>query len=410
MDTIRQGSNNTVRGNIMGILPLTLPLLLLWLAIPQEAGAAQSAPPPYVYAIQLESSRKPNLDDYQGILHLGTLYTYRDKKDKALIRVRIGYYPTRQDADRALIRIRNKGFHDAYITRIHNPDLQTAKVSPVRQKTRQPPPPKQTAPPRRPAGVKNAAVPGSTTRHYTIQLESSRRPDMTRFNGIRQYGKVYTQKSAKDNKRTYVRMGPFTSLGEARQILGKVKAAGFHDAYIIRTRQPAAALPTRKKRIEPAAEPAKPAAPEAPARPVAQAAKPAQDGHDTPHLYAIHVTTTEDTDMSHYDPIRSYGVVYMSYRYSRKKSERNQIRIMAGYYEDQTEAQTALARIKTAGFPDARIVAVPDRSKMNQNRRNITRPRPRPARPDAVEDTASATKPDPFVPALQPNADPFTGK
>ncbi len=386
--------------SVIGTAALTGYLLLIWFAFNHAAQAAQSSQATYVYAIQLESSRKPNLDDYQGILHLGALYTYQDRKNKALTRVRLGYYPSRHDAATALDQIRKLGFPDAYITKIRNPAKQTTQAAA-----------KPTAPPQ-PLPAENAVkhTPASSKpapRRYIIQLESSYRPNMADFDSIRRHGKVYTKKSTKDDKLIYVRMGSYTNLAEARRILDKVKAAGFHDAYIIRTRQTVVPppVPQKQAKIPDKSDEDKPAKKTPPA---------GHDNADIPHLYAIHITTTEDTDMSRYDPIRPYGVVYMSYRYSRNAAERNQIRIMAGYYENQTKAQEALAMIRSAGFPEARIVKVPDRSKMTlnqrRNKRAASRLSSRQTKMHKVDEPSPAKKQDPFVPPLQPNPDPFTEK
>lgn len=413
MDAIRQGSSSNRRDGIIGF-PVFNACLLLWLAFSLDTEAAHPEPPAYVYAIQLESSRKPNLDDYKGILDLGTLYTYQDKKNKALTRVRMGYYPHRKDAAVALEQIRKKGFPDAYITRIRNPELASTGARPAVQKVTPPKPaPKETAAPL-PTRKKSDDAPGHKTRRYIIQLESSRKPNMADFDDVRQYGELFTRKAAKNAGLTYVRLGTYDSLTEARQVLTKVKSAGFHDAYIIRTRKSTTSEPKDEILATPAPAPASPqesSQPEEARQSVQQKKQSGEEKKDTDHLYAIHVTTTEDTDMSRYDIIRPYGVVYMSYRYSRKEEERNQIRIMAGYYDNHAQASSALEKIRSAGFPKARIVQVPDRSKVSLNRRitrfTTLRPRPQPPGPAASDAQAASTKQDPFLPPLRLDSDPF---
>lgn len=404
MDTIRQASTNTIPGRIIGISGLAGRLLLVWFVFSHAAQGAQPAPPAHAYAIQLESSRKPNLDDYHGILHLGTLYTYRDKKNKELIRVRLGYYAHRKDANRALTQIRKQGFSDAYITKILNPRKLDASIQSTRKTSHPQPAIEQAAPTLAPPVANTAKGEASQPHRYVIQLEASYRPNMADFDSIRRHGELYTKKSAQKGL-THVRLGTYTNFSEAKRILDKIKATGFHDAYIIRTRE-APPTPPPKNQIQTHEKPDKPG------KPAGSATINVRDNTDAPYLYAIHVTTTENTDMSRYDAIRPYGAVYMSYRYSRNEAERNRIRIMAGYYESQPEAQEALAKVRTAGFPEARIVQVPDRSKTMLNRRNNIRTATRSRQPSARETSAEAgaTKHDPFIPPLQPNADPFAGK
>jgi len=373
----------------------------------QNSLAAPSAPPSHVYAIQLESSRKPDLRDYDGILDLGTLYSYRDRKKPALIRVRLGYYPRRKEAEQALAQIHQRGFRDAYITRIRNPELAGVNTPPAARIGKSPAPQ-----PARKTGTDNR---GHPARQYVIQLEASRTPEMADFESVRQYGKLFTQEAANRPGLIYVRLGTYPSLVEARRVLSLVKSQGFHDAYIMRSR--AGGAPRARDTAgaqPPSARLSAPAKQEDTPEPSQQAGQPSgpekQPGQDAMYLYAIHVTTTEDTDMSRYDIIRPFGIVYMSYRYSRKEEERDQIRIMAGYYETSAQASSALRKIRAAGFREARIVQVPDRSKTSPTRRPSRFSMPRrtqPAPPATIEAASAKRRLDPFIPTSLLDTDPF---
>jgi len=125
-------------------------LLMLFLAC-SVAGAATQMDETPVYAIQLESSRKPHLADYALISEYGTLYTYRPRGTQGLVRVRMGYYHSRAEAEAALEKIRAQGFSDAYLSRVRDPGRDRAVLMPS------------------PAPVKAAARPPQTTAETSPQ-------------------------------------------------------------------------------------------------------------------------------------------------------------------------------------------------------------------------------------------------
>jgi len=404
MDFIRQRLITNSSDRKPGI-PANTGFFLLLYALLCNAHAEQpdtrSKQNPYVYAVQLESSRKPNLNDYNSIRDLGTIYTYQGAQNKGLTRVRIGYYTSRKSAARIQKKIRVQGFPDAYITKVRNTeniyDDTLSSENPAQILSRKPP-------------QKNTDITHQDNVYsYIIQLESSYRPNLADYDRIRQYGPVYTKKDTTGRNLTYVRMGNYNSHAAARQMLEKVRAEGFNDAYIIRTRQ------TAQSTVQERTIPTPPRPADKKIKAVDEIAE--QTNTISAHLYTIHVDSTDNPDMENYETIRQYGVVYMSYRYSRQSAEKeagkDQIRIMAGYYENRPEAEEALEKIKAAGFKNARILHVPDRSRINRNiRGNIrtfTRQRPKPAsetNTPSDDDSGTATK-DPFTPLERLDADPF---
>ncbi len=374
----------------IGLFLLLYSLLCSANATPPETIIPHTA---HVYAVQLESSRNPNLNDYSNISNLGTIYTYQDSENKELIRVRIGYYTNHQSAKQAQEKIRTQGFHDVYITKVQNTGKIYNNVTATEKTTRKSP-------------QKNSDKnPQDNAHAYTIQLESSYRPNLPDYEKIRKYGAVYTKAGSAGKNFTYVRMGNYNSHAAARQMLKKIRAEGFHDAYIIRTRQ--VAQNTAQNSATPP-----------PLRSIDKKIKTAdkttkQTGPTDAYLYTIHVTTTDNPDMEKYDIIQEYGVVYMVYRYSRKSSEKgagkDQIRIMAGYYENPPEAEEALNKIKAAGFDNASILRVPDRSKIKQKTQPLPRSQPKPTgRANAPPgDNNGASKRDPFSSLEKLDSDPF---
>jgi len=202
-------------------------LLLAYLMIMPAASAQQA---PRIYAIQLESSRNPDLHEYEQLRDYGSLYTYREATGKRLIRVRLGYFPNRKQALQTLKKIRGMGFKQGYITRIRH-HLKTGITIPQ--------PPLATKSPAA-AQVSDADsdidLPTTkTTRNngrYAIQLESSRHPQMADYKSLRQWGTLYIDPHQSNIGMQRVKLGDYDKLEDARWVLKKIQDSGFNEAYI----------------------------------------------------------------------------------------------------------------------------------------------------------------------------------
>ncbi len=148
----------TAKGAGMRCL-VVLTALLAWGGVALGADGA----PPAVYAIQLESSRQPDLSDYAAIEGLGRLYTYRPRGGDGPVRVRLGYYGSREEGEAVLARIRALGFSDAYLSKVKHPGRYRAVPAPRQAAVRVAPPVQApTAERAASAGTERAAAPPST--------------------------------------------------------------------------------------------------------------------------------------------------------------------------------------------------------------------------------------------------------
>lgn len=77
-----------------------------------------------VYFIQLASisSSKPNYNQFRNLLKYGNIYRMFSNRS---VKIRLGYFSDRQEAEQILIKVRNSGYKDAFIT---NELLNTAQM------------------------------------------------------------------------------------------------------------------------------------------------------------------------------------------------------------------------------------------------------------------------------------------
>ena len=72
---------------------------------------------------------------------------------------------------------------------------------------------------------------------FAIQLESAYKPDLSDYDRLKAYGKIYTYRPAgRSDGLVRVRLGHFRGREAALAVLEKVHAAGFPDAYLSRVR------------------------------------------------------------------------------------------------------------------------------------------------------------------------------
>ncbi len=220
---------------MMAIKPLCRNLLLASLLFISLTGAMQAIAmqnPPRIYAIQLESSRNPEMRDYAPIRKYGKLYTYREISGKHLRRVRLGYYQSRDQARKILEKIRSMGFKQAYITRIKRHPGSTAAASTQPLAKRNSP----TKPIHSKAAETDISVSTATAtipgKHYAIQLESSLHPRLADYKSIEQWGTLYIYQHQAGVGLQRVRLGYYDKLEDARSALIKIMNAGFGKAYI----------------------------------------------------------------------------------------------------------------------------------------------------------------------------------
>lgn len=66
------------------------------------------------YSIQVISAQSPNLSDYNKLSEFGSIYTEHTRG--SAVRVKVGSYFKRENAEIALRKIRERGFPDAFIS------------------------------------------------------------------------------------------------------------------------------------------------------------------------------------------------------------------------------------------------------------------------------------------------------
>lgn len=66
------------------------------------------------FSIQVVASESPDLANFKELLEFGSPYI--ENTDNSLVRVKVGSFSSRVNAEKALEKIRNKGFKDAFIS------------------------------------------------------------------------------------------------------------------------------------------------------------------------------------------------------------------------------------------------------------------------------------------------------
>ena len=79
-----------------------------------------------------------------------------------------------------------------------------------------------------------------TAGEYAVQLEASKNPDLSRYQTLHEYGNLYTISA--DNGYIRTRLGPYKNKSTALEILEKVHAAGFNDAYVAKKQNAASTV------------------------------------------------------------------------------------------------------------------------------------------------------------------------
>ncbi len=67
-----------------------------------------------LFSIQITATEAPNLTFYKETTGFDTLYSEETKS--GLVRIKLGSYTSRKEAERDLTKIKNKGFPDAFVT------------------------------------------------------------------------------------------------------------------------------------------------------------------------------------------------------------------------------------------------------------------------------------------------------
>ncbi len=211
------------------------------------------------YSIQLAAlygNEKINTDSYRILKDIGNLYS---RKDKGYMKLRVGIFETKAEADQAKANIEAKGFKNVFITseKLENMDdvevhsyttfggssttsSTTPKEETVASTPKETTPPTETTPK---AETTNTGGSGTTAPptggtaeekgRYKIRLATYQNTKYFDASKVEGFGTV---EQVKKGKLTIMILSAFDSLAEVNQVFEKVKASGFKGAHIITER------------------------------------------------------------------------------------------------------------------------------------------------------------------------------
>lgn len=229
------------------------------LVTPPTPAPKQNPAPPSVpeaksegWSIQLtiitKDGKKIDFTPYKDINTLGNFYSLVEGNK---VKIRMGVYKLRKDAESVLKSIQNKGYKNAYIVEEINPEAvkdnaftlkggmlneTTPKNEPKKEELKpQTPtpsnyntPPKSTSTPPKVAPKEEAAP--TEAKAYKVRIASLSRPDKFDKSKVASFGEI---KMLKQGKWTWVMLDGFDTLEEARAVRLKLRAAGYKDGRVI---------------------------------------------------------------------------------------------------------------------------------------------------------------------------------
>ena len=218
---------------------------------------------------------------------------------------------------------------------------------------------------------------------YAIQLAATplgaKEPDMTKFESLTEYGKIYASQEGKLSK---VRLGVFTDRNDAVEALKKAKAIK-KDAFIVDERDIDASLAVNSSanndgismisdKRTPGGKNVAPA-PVVPALPVTQ--------------FAVQIKTAtadEPIIMNDYAELAAYGNLYV-------RPDNGVTRIRVGVWSVQADAELAQALIMSQGYKDAVVVVEKLGTDLPTASKPQTSPAPTiPVMPELIQETSGS--------------------
>lgn len=159
-----------------------------------------------VYKIQLGVFRNPNLNAFNSLRSIGKLEV--ESTANGLKRVLLGSF-ARADKDAALKQVQAKGFRGFLIKR--------------KEKT--------TGGNSSEGGSTTSPIPPTSSGNYKIQLGVFGRPKLSKFSKLNDLGTLSTERATSTLQR--VMLGSF-SASKAKEVLAKVRARGYKDAFVVK--------------------------------------------------------------------------------------------------------------------------------------------------------------------------------
>ncbi len=179
-----------------------------------------------VFIIQLGSFLKPDISNYTSLADLGEVYK-EYVSSLNLTRIRLGYYETREKAEKILKIVHARGYTKAQIV----PDFTVEKTNPSITQVESVTPSKQDTTPneRRKLGRPPIVPPPA----YSIQLEvGEKKIGMIDIDYLNQIGRVFEVEQDSLKK---LLVGMFTNKDSAQINLAKIQKIGYKDAIVVET-------------------------------------------------------------------------------------------------------------------------------------------------------------------------------
>lgn len=294
----------------------------------------------HFYRIQLGvvSPKNANFEPYLVLKDLGNLYA--DPMPNGQKKMVLGDYHDRTEAEGKLIKVKQKGFKDAFIIALpYAIDSQPDKAEPEKKapkKTAEKPlketpiQPTDYGEPQATAETPMADK-KTTTATYVIRLGVFADPPIKKLASLKDLGKVNMQMSQGDL--TIVVLGPFYNRAKAVEALQEVKKRGFTDAFIANT-QKALQVPSKVA--------AKPAA--AKTTPITKG----KSGHVTEYVIQL-AALKNPTSFYAYKKVTMLGAIYS------EETPNGITKVLLGTYYSRQNAEKALAKVQHSGFTQAFI-------------------------------------------------------
>jgi hypothetical protein len=320
--------------------------------------AAPQPEPLNGYAIQVAASpeavSETKLKPYEDLSKYGNIYV---KKESGLNKVRLGIYPTKEEADKNLKDMtKQRKYVSAFVVEERGADKSLVlgpPAAPVKPAAFSAPVQGLSAssakgiPSQAPTPTSNSLI------RYSVQLGSfaSEKPlNINDYAGIAKYGNVYTRNENGMNK---VRVGVFGDYDDAEVVRNQAVKEGFRDPMIVTEK---ANDPAIQGFLQPAvANPAPVTAPKSIAAPKSSQVKPAALAAAAPAAnpefpYYVKVAALSHPEKFDETPLDNLGGVI------EKRPAGKLTNILLGGYADLASAKQAYARVKAKGYEGAFVV------------------------------------------------------
>lgn len=318
-------------------------------------------------SVQTKDNKKIDMTPYKEVRSLGNFYTSEEGNK---VKIRLGVYKTRKDAERMLKSVQNKGFKSAYIVEetdaeviknqaikptktaqiVNEIDPNKVKQEPLNNATT-PTPPKPTPP----------SVPEVKSEGWAIQLviqaKDGKKIDFAPYKDISALGNFY---SLVEGNKVKIRLGVYKVRKDAENILKSIQNKGYKTAYIVEEINPEAVkdntfsikggvlnkIEAREKEgIKVKDEPEKPRPTDynAPIKP-----QTAEGTADT-KPYKVRVASLSRPDKFDKSKITSFGAIKMV-------KQGKWTWVLVDGFKTLEEARTIRLQLKEAGYKDGRVV------------------------------------------------------